>query len=177
LASDADLVESTRRGDRRAFAELYDRYAPLVRAISADATRDLTAAQDLAQEAFLRAFQRLGELRDAERFGAWLVGIARLAGKEWLRKRSRERARYVDEVGEAIDSRDKPQDERLTSLLDLLTGLPELERLALHAFYLEGQSAEAAATALGVSRSGIYKLLDKARCRLALRYRQTQEGS
>ena len=173
--SDADLVELTRQGDTEAFGELYDRYARLVRAICADRTHDLTAAQDLAQDVFLRAFERLSELRDAARFGAWVVGIARFTTMEWHRHQKRSRHQITENISEDFDRSDDGTDDRLAGLLSLLADLPEMERLALHAFYLDGHSAEEGAAVLGLSQSGFYKLLDSARHRLALRYRQTQE--
>jgi hypothetical protein len=72
---DADLVRRTLRGDRETFADLYDRYARLVRAFCWDATRDLPQAQDLTQEVFLRAFQRLPELWWGSRYSTrWNAG-------------------------------------------------------------------------------------------------------
>jgi RNA polymerase sigma-70 factor (ECF subfamily) len=173
--SDAELVERTRQGDKDAFGELYDRYAPLVRAACADQTQELAAAQDLAQDVFVRAYERISELREPARFGAWILGIARLAGKEWRRRRQRRGHALAQEAAEEIESTDSESDDRLPTLLGLLAGLPEMERLALHAFYLDGQSAERGAAALDISRSGFYKLLESARRRLALRYRQAQE--
>jgi RNA polymerase sigma-70 factor (ECF subfamily) len=175
---DADLVHRTLRGDLEAFGDLYERYARLVRAVCWDATHDLSQAQDLAQEVFLRAFQRLSELREPAKFGAWVVGIARLAAKEWQRSRVRDKDRLGSAVsGESSRLAADCEDDRLAVLLDLMADLPEMERLALHAFYLENQNAEQAAMTIGLSRSAFYKLLQHARENLALRYRQTQDGS
>jgi RNA polymerase sigma-70 factor (ECF subfamily) len=123
---DADLVRRTLRGDRETFADLYDRYARLVRAFCWDATRDLPQAQDLTQEVFLRAFQRLPELREPAKFGAWVVGIARLAAKEWQRSRVRDsRVHDRDRLGPAVSGETSRleadcEDDRLTVLLDLM---------------------------------------------------------
>jgi RNA polymerase sigma-70 factor (ECF subfamily) len=51
-------------------------------------------------------------------------------------------------------------------LEEALGQLPEKERLAIHAFYLLEQSPDAARAALGLSRSGLYKVLERARTRL-----------
>jgi DNA-directed RNA polymerase specialized sigma24 family protein len=53
--SDNELVQAAVAGDRAAYGTLYDRYAPLVRAVCYDHTRNLADAQDLAQDVFLRA--------------------------------------------------------------------------------------------------------------------------
>jgi RNA polymerase sigma-70 factor, ECF subfamily len=175
---DADLVHRTLRGDLETFGGLYDRYARLVRAVLWDATHDLSQAQDLTQEVFLRAFQRLPELREPAKFGAWVVGIARLSAKEWQRSRVRDRDRLESAVsGENSRLGADCEDDRLAVLLDLMADLPEMERLALHSFYLESQNADQAAMTTGLSRSAFYKLLNHAREKLALRYRQTQDDT
>ena len=169
MQNDADLVRRTLAGERSAYAELYDRYARLVRAICFDVTGDLPAAQDLAQEVFLRAWRRLGTLREPAKYSRWLIAIARNTSRRWRRSRSRDRHRYVGlQPGENdLPTSDPPPDnEQFSRLRAAVAELPPKERLALHAFYLLGQSAEDARTALGLSRSGFYKTLERARRRL-----------
>src|SRR3954469_24490208 len=89
MADTAELVARARCGDHEAFAALYDRHARLVRAICFDSTAHLTSAEDLAQEVFLRAYQKLDQLRDGARFVAWLCKIARRAGRDWERRSRR----------------------------------------------------------------------------------------
>ena len=166
---DAALVTAVLAGDAAAFAELHDRYARLVRAICFDATGDLTQAQDLAQEVFLRAYRRLGALRYRMKFARWLVGIARRVGKEWRRARSRDRHRYVG-LNPPDDAATEPADTMpFEALRGALQSLPARERLALHIFYLQGQPADVAGVVLGLSRSGLYRLLERARRRLGQR--------
>ena len=86
--SDKMLVRTVLAGDKAAYGKLYDRYAPLVRAICYDEARNLADAQDLAQDVFMRAYENLENLRDPNRFGRWLIGIARLRCKEWRRRSS-----------------------------------------------------------------------------------------
>ena len=57
-------------------------------------------------------------------------------------------------------------DDRIADLRHAIASLPEKERLALHAFYLQEQDAEQACTVLGLSRSGLYRVLAVARRRL-----------
>ncbi len=168
-ASDATLVRGVLDGDRAAFAQLYDLRARLVRAICYDATGDLQAAAELTQEVFLRAWDRLEALRDPEKFTAWVCGIARQVCREWRRGRERERsglgrlARLAASPAAAV-----PQllDVRIRELRQAIVSLPEKERLALHAFYLQEQDVEQARTVLGLSRSGFYHVLSCARARL-----------
>ncbi|MHC4944639.1 MAG: RNA polymerase sigma factor [Planctomycetota bacterium] len=163
---DATLVLGALNGDQSAFVELYDRRARLIRAICYDTTRDIHSAADLTQEVFLRAYQRLGDLRNPDKFFAWLKGIARQVCRDWRRSRAREE-RALKGLAFAKHAQaapaPEPLDERIAVLLKAIASLPEKERLALYAFYLQGRNAEEARKVLGRSRSGLYHVLTCAR--------------
>lgn len=167
------LVELARDGDRDAFAALYDRYARLVRAIAFDVSGELAAAEDIAQDVFLKAFSRLHQLRTPERFVSWLSGIARLAALDWRRTKRRDRHEFGEPACEAPSTTDDPSE--FEELRQAIRRLPRKERMALHIFYLDEQPAETARAAIGLSCSGFYKLLDRARQRTATIMRQNQE--
>lgn len=164
--SDKELIQAVLAGEKKAYEKLYDRYGPLVRAICYDTTRNLTDAQDLAQDVFIRAYEKLDRLRYPDRFGKWVVGIARLRCKEWLRQRSHGRDKHVglEDAEPAITN--PSNDGRIEQLQAMITKLPEKERLALHIFYLQGKSADNTRGITGLSRSGFYRLLERARKRL-----------
>jgi RNA polymerase sigma-70 factor, ECF subfamily len=164
---DASLVRETLNGDKSAFGTLYDRYARIIRAICFDTTRDVNGAQELTQEAFLRAFTRLPQLRRADRFGPWLVSIARHVCREWCRSRRRDRHRYTANLPELIDTSHSEVGDTGRELRMAITKLPERERTALHLLYMQGDSAEVARSILGLSHSGFYKVVLRARERLA----------
>jgi len=164
--SDKTLIRAVFAGDKAAYETLYDRYAPLVRAVCYDMTGNLADAQDLAQDVFMRAYEKLDRLRDPERFGNWLVGIARLRCKEWRRQRLRSRNKNVGLNDDQAVAPEPPDDSRIELLREMITTLPEKERLALHTFYLQGNSADNAHRIMGLSRSGFYRVLDRARKRL-----------
>lgn len=176
--SDGALVIAARTGDRSAFGELYDRRARLIRAICYNATGDLDAAAELAQEVFLRAYARLNTLRDPERFTPWLTGIARQVGREWLRGKLRDRklACPLPEGAEPA-ARERVDDPRLDALREALAKLPERERLSLQAFYLQGLNAEEARNVVGLPQSTFYRVLVKARQRLAAMCRTVEVRS
>jgi DNA-directed RNA polymerase specialized sigma24 family protein len=69
------LVTRAREGDQEAFGALVDRYRDMVYGFAYHLTRDFEAARDLAQEAFVQAYLKLGQLRDPDRFPAWLRRI------------------------------------------------------------------------------------------------------
>jgi RNA polymerase sigma-70 factor (ECF subfamily) len=173
--SDKILVRAVLAGDKAAYGKLYDRYAPLIRAVCYDSTGNLTDAQDLAQDVFMRAYENLGQLRSQDRFGKWLVGIARLRCYEWLRRNAQLKDKHV-ELGEAqIVVQDPPVDDRIELLRKMIRKLPEKERLVLHTFYLQDKSADDARRIMDLSRSGYYRVLNRARKRLKRLMNKEQE--
>lgn len=188
--SDETLILGVLNGDRQAFAELYDRRARLVRAVCHDHTRDLHAAADLTQEVFLRAYRKLRSLRDPQRFTPWLVGIARQVCREWRRRKLRDSKKVARYASHWANQRPafEPPDQRLVDLREAIANpdeaggrpalsekdgsargrpaLSEKERLALHAFYLQGRDVDEARSVLGLSRSGFYRVLASAVDRL-----------
>jgi len=166
MTADADLVRRAIGGDRDAAGEIYDRYAPLVRAILLDATGSLSEANDLLQEVFLRALAGLAQLRQPELLCGWLIGIARRQGSEYRRAKSRQRHRFTPLANDPPAVSDGADSEEIALVRQAIRELPEQERLAIHIHYLCGERAEVARAALKLSPSGFYKLLDRARERL-----------
>jgi RNA polymerase sigma-70 factor (ECF subfamily) len=109
-------------------------------------------------------------LRNPDYFGGWLVGIARRVCKEWRRRQANNPHRYVgpqvDELAQSIATGNG--NETLDHLGRAIAQLPEKERMAVHVFYLQQHPVEQARTLLGLSRSGFYRVLERARKRLAL---------
>jgi len=160
------LVLRAKEGDRRAFADLYDQFAPLVRSVAYDATGCLQEAEDLCQEVFLHAYQNLKQLRDAARFPGWLVMITRRTCTTWGRTRRQRSGVGLEEIETPI-TESGSSDEEIQHMLNAIRQLPPKERLALHLFYLSEQPAELARQTLGLSSSGFYKVLERAKRRAA----------
>lgn len=87
--SDARLVEDARRGDRDAFGQLVLRYERRLIRVILRFVPNLEMAKDLAQEAFLRSYERLDQFDPSRRFGPWLFRIGVNLTLDYLRKRKR----------------------------------------------------------------------------------------
>ncbi|MBC8456939.1 MAG: sigma-70 family RNA polymerase sigma factor, partial [Deltaproteobacteria bacterium] len=87
MHNDSLLVEETLEGDGQAFSQLVERYKGSVYALALQFTGNFHDAQDLAQEAFLKAYSSLSTLKDQRKFGAWLLKIAANLCKMQARKR------------------------------------------------------------------------------------------
>ena len=179
-ATDAELVARSKDGDHSAFGCLCDRHAGMVRAVVAGSARDPSDIDDLSQEAFLRAFRKLTDLKNTDGFRTWLFGIAKNVARE--RRRSLSRDRHETDCGVDLEStatslRESGQlNEETQLILGELGRLPEDESLALRLFFLEEQNAHETAQALGLSRSGVYAILKRATKSLAAAVSQRMCG-
>lgn len=83
------LVDEARRGNQAAFGELVTRYERRMIRVILQFVRNQELAEDLAQEAFLKAYQRLGQFDTSRRFGPWLFRIGVNQTLDYLRRRKR----------------------------------------------------------------------------------------
>lgn len=88
-ASDARLVEDARKGDREAFGELVVRYERRLIRVLLRFVNNQELAEDLAQETFMRSYQRLDQFDPSRRFGPWLFRIGVNLTLDYLRKQKR----------------------------------------------------------------------------------------
>jgi RNA polymerase sigma-70 factor (ECF subfamily) len=101
--ADEELVHRARGGDREAFGELAVRHGDRVRRYLCTMTGDDAAAEDLRQDALRLAFERIEQLADPQRFGAWLLSIATNRCRNHLRDDVRRRAFGGDEGPPPVD--------------------------------------------------------------------------
>jgi RNA polymerase sigma-70 factor (ECF subfamily) len=87
--SDARLVELVRQGDRDAFGDLVRRYENRLISVIRRFVRDWETARDLAQEGFLKAYERLDQFDPSRRFAPWLFRIGVNVALDHLRKTKR----------------------------------------------------------------------------------------
>ncbi len=87
--SDARLVDECRRGNQAAFGELVQRYERRLLRVILRFVRDENLAEDLAQETFLRVYERLEQFDTSRRFGPWLFRIGVNLTLDHLRKKKR----------------------------------------------------------------------------------------
>lgn len=85
------LVLAAKARDKRAFEQLVTHYERPLLAFFIGLTSSSLESEELAQESFVRAWFELPKLRDPERFGAWLFGLARNCFREWARQRRKDR--------------------------------------------------------------------------------------
>ena len=172
---DAELARAAQSGDRAAFVEIVARYQALVCGTTYGVLNDFGAAEDAAQDAFLSAWRKIGDLREPGRLRPWLVQIARNAALGKLR--GRRDLDSLDSQPLAPDGAPLPDETAASNdESDLVSAhlaeLPEKFRLPLVLFYREGKSVRAVAEALEISEDAAKQRLVRARTQL----RESLEG-
>ena len=176
--SDMELVTRTLQGDAVAFGTLVERYQQAVHAVCVSILHDFDLAQDLTQEAFLKALQHLHRLTMPARFGNWLRIIAVNECRLYIRRKQatvRPERPFYEQVSwgqahrmsvEQQQELHQQQDEhdRLgVAALRSLERLSDSHRQALSLHYLSGYSLKEVGAFLGISPAAVKMRLHRAR--------------
>ena len=103
LDTDGALVRRAREGDYSAFEQLFDRHRTLVYRFAYQMTSRRDDAEDIVQEAFVRAYQNLHRYRDEAKFTTWLLRIVTNLCTDQARMHQRRQALEQQEAGGALD--------------------------------------------------------------------------
>lgn len=176
MKSDAELVAAVLRGDRKIYATLFHRHERSVLAAALAVLRDYHLAQDVVQEAFVTAYEKLATLRSPASFGAWVRKIARHEALDVARDR---RTRVTGNVPQARSdsSCDGDPDEAQRQLLRAIMSLPRHEQVALTLHYFEGHPVKAISEITGRPVGTVTMQLSRARTRLRRLLKETYDDS
>ncbi len=175
--SDAKLIQQVLQGDPDAFGPLVKKYQKGVHALVWRKIGDFHIAQEVTQDAFLNAYQKLGTLKNHNLFAGWLYVIASNLCLDWLRKNRLpmesldvEDTNEVDKVSYSqytVEKRESEADENRREVVkDLLKKLPESERTVMTLHYLGEMTIKTISEFLGVSQNTVKSRLSRARNRL-----------
>ena len=168
---DGHIIRKCLSGDPAAFGLLVDKYKGGVYALAYSKLHNFHDAEDVTQEVFIKAYERLRSLRRWDNFLAWLYAITSNLCKMWIRTRSRRPDREYTEdqsLGIQVDLSMRSYREELAyeSVHKALDSLPEGYRQVLTLYYLGGMSGDEIARFLGTSPSNVRQRLSRARSRL-----------
>jgi RNA polymerase sigma-70 factor (ECF subfamily) len=145
---EARLVAAAREGDRNAFGQLYERFAPMVHGLLL-ARVPRADVDDLVQDAFLQAMRRLGSLRDPAAFGPWLAAIARNRARDRWR-----RGEAVEPLPDEVPGPSHPEGDAMT-VLAAIRRLPEAYRETLVLRLVEGMTGPEIAERTGLAPGSV----------------------
>jgi RNA polymerase sigma-70 factor (ECF subfamily) len=162
--SDADAVGQVLQGSLDSFATLVRRHTQSVHATAFAFTGAREDAEDITQEAFLRAYQTLDSLRDPARFAAWVVQIARNMAINLSRKRQRERsAPMAEQAAPVTPAAASSRAETREILRRHIESMEPQAREVLLMHYYAGHSTGDIAELLEITRHAAKKRLERAR--------------
>lgn len=190
MKDDKTLVLKTIDGDNTAFETLVRRHKRMVVALIRRMTLSTEDAEDLTQQAFMKAFINLSKFRFSCSFSSWLVSIAINEARMWSRKHRRWREVPMISAGAQhqppvpLDVPDHRQDleshylqrERMELLWKELDSLPSATRAAFDLCDLEQRPTVDAAICLGVSVSALKSRRSRGRARLRRRLEPRLSG-
>ena len=181
MAKENTLIYRAQTGDEGAFADLMREYYAYVYAIVVGIVDNAHDAEEVVQDAFLNAYQGLGQLEDTTKFKNWLAEITRNCARQWLRKQRGETV-SLDEVSEQMLQTQDSLDERLMQLEQrelirrAMEALPQKDREIARAFYLEGASYEELTNTHGMSYNAVASRLSRAKRQLSKRLQYLLTG-
>ncbi len=157
------LVIAAQSGDRKAFAQIYQHYRPLLVRFAFKVCGDESLAQDATQEAWLATATKIRHLRDPRAFRCWIYRQVRWRLLDVLRKSRR--SIPLDEQGDTdLDTKLLEQQiEQSRDLSNALQRLPRLEREIIHLFYLDDMSVQEIALIIQVPQGTVKSRLNRAR--------------
>lgn len=142
MTDDAALVERARHGDAGAFEALVRRYTRPAYAVALAVVKEPADAEDVCQDAFVRALERLEECRDPGRFGAWFLRIVRNRAHSVRRYLGVRDAAPLDTLPLASETpgpqRETERSRLREDLLEALGDLTEVQRQVVLMHDLEG---------------------------------------
>ncbi len=174
---DVELIHRILDGDDSAFSELVRKYQKPVHALVWRKIGDFHIAEEITQDTFLKAYQRLGTLKQPQRFTGWLYVIAANNCKMWLRKK-RLQTQPLEETDSAqleqatysqyvIEEKERTIGEAKREVVkQLLATLQESDRTVITLHYFSEMSAAEIGAFLGVSVNTIKSRLRRAQQRL-----------
>ena len=169
------LVDAARRGTGGAMDALFRRFAPVVHGVLLGYVQKADA-DDLTQDVFETAMQRLGDLREAAAFPGWLLGIARHAALDAKRRRTPLTGVEIERVDIQATHEDRLDAERA---LAAIRSLPQAYRETLLLRLVEGLSGPEIAVRTGLTAGSVRVNLHRgmALLRDALAERKTGAGA
>ncbi|MBI3914102.1 MAG: sigma-70 family RNA polymerase sigma factor [Chloroflexi bacterium] len=148
---DAELLMQLRRGEGRAMAMLYDRYARLVFSLAVKILNDRAGAEEVVQEVFVKVWRRARDYDSARgKFSSWLTGITHNHAIDELRRRRVRPSAAQNDEEEAPDILDEGpplfeiavQSIEHRRIVDALNAIPLPQRRAIEMAYFEGYTQQ-----------------------------------
>jgi len=156
--ADSERVIRCQQGDPAAFEELVRQHQRMVHALTYRMTGSLADAEDLAQEAFLRAYEQIASFRGKAKFSTWLYRIAVNTCLNWRQSETRRQQLYAqaaEEWSARLAGNDRSAGDQAAEAQAALLKLPAKQRAAIVLTIHDGLNHAEAAQVLGCSETTV----------------------
>lgn len=166
--NDRQLVEQViHHGDKWCFAEIVKRYSGMVFSKSIGIVKREDLAREVCQQAFIKAYTRLGYWR-SESLGPWLVSIAMHTALDIMEQERRRRAVPIDSIGDKVMVEDysEERERMLLRMEEAISTLSEGDREIVELHYFRQMKTDEIAKKTGLSQTNVLVKLHRIRDRL-----------
>lgn len=183
MNTDSEIIEATLSGDRSAFGKLVSRYQMRSYQLACRIISNPLDASDITQEAFVKAYQNLWQLKDRDKFLHWFFQIVKNQCINWIHKHQRKPITVEDElVSDRLHLPSAPdavliEHELHKQIMEAISKLPIYERKAVEMFYLEDRSYSEIQDELGITKGTLGRLLHQARAKLRESLQKAYQGA
>jgi RNA polymerase sigma factor (sigma-70 family) len=165
-----ELVVRCRQGDQRAQMEIYNKYYKAMYNIALRIVKDPAEAEDVMQEAFIKAFAKIHSFQGKSTFGAWLKKITVNRSINSFNKQTKyqnvsyeDQFKYETEEDQGIDIKEEEANSRVKKVLKAMEGIKESYRIALNLHLIEGYDYDEICEILDISAANCRTLISRAK--------------
>jgi RNA polymerase sigma-70 factor (ECF subfamily) len=174
LTSETELIEQLKKGDEAAFRSIVEQWQDMVYNTILGIVQNETEAEDLAQDVFIKVFEKISSFKGDSRFSTWLYRIATTTALDHLRsKKRKKRFGFLQSIsgdgGESVQVPDfhhpgvnLDNKERAAVLFKAIEALPENQKAAYTLHKLEGLSYRDVSEVLNTTVSAVESLMSRA---------------
>ncbi|MCF7976102.1 MAG: sigma-70 family RNA polymerase sigma factor [Phycisphaerae bacterium] len=156
-------INAARCGDAEAFGRLYESYYATMVWLAYAILLDRNLAEDAAQQAFVKACEKLGDLKNTSRFGAWLGRICRNEAYQMMRCRQRTQVSLPPQHEPAVADNPGNTDDHQQIVKAAVDRLPEMYREVIVLHYYQHLDYRQISTVLGIAEATVRGRLFRAR--------------
>jgi len=174
LTNETELIEQLKRGDETAFKAIVEQWQDMVYNTILGIVQNETEAEDLAQDVFIKVFEKISSFKGDSKFSTWLYRIATTTALDHLRsKKRKKRSGFLQGLGGGSDEKEEIPDfhhpgvsldnkERAAVLFKAIEALPENQKAAYTLHKLEGLSYRDVSEVLNTTVSAVESLMSRA---------------
>ena len=174
MTNETELIEQLKLGDETAFKTIVEQWKDMVYNTILGIVQNETEAEDLAQDVFIKVFEKISTFKGDSKFSTWLYRIATTTALDHLRsKKRKKRFGFLQSLGGGNDEKESIPDfnhpgvsldnkERAAVLFKAIESLPENQKTAYTLHKLEGLSYRDVSEVLNTTVSAVESLMSRA---------------